>query len=128
MSEWSDGNSHGKKPRPRWYQFSLRTLLLVLAVAAGLAMVWRVHVEPYRRQRQTMALIEELAGTYGTVECPKWLSWVHGQEAQNLDLVNLADCDDPTAYLDAVAALPALRTLAVGGPRFTDEHLGAYTR
>ena len=37
--------------------------------------------------------------------------------------MNVADCDDPAAYIDHVAALPAIETLVVGGSAFTDEHL-----
>ena len=38
------------KPRRRCLQFSLRTLLIVVTLAAGLLVVWRVYVEPYRRR------------------------------------------------------------------------------
>ena len=50
------------KPRLSWFQFSLRTLLIVVTLVAGLLVAWRVYVEPYRRQRETMKLIEELGG------------------------------------------------------------------
>ena len=46
------------KPRRRWFQFSLRTLLIVVTLVAGLLVAWRVYVvEPYRRQRETMKLV-----------------------------------------------------------------------
>ena len=51
------------KTRRRWFQFSLRTLLIAVTLVAGLLVAWRVHVEPYRRQRETMALIKELGGS-----------------------------------------------------------------
>jgi Leucine-rich repeat (LRR) protein len=111
------------KPRRRWFQFSLRTLLAVMTLAAGLAVAWRIYVEPYRQQRQTMKLIEHLGGSYQTVAAPGWLRTLFGQDFQNITLVNLADCDTPAAYLGQVAALPALETLVVGGQEFTDEHL-----
>ena len=38
------------KPRRRWFQFSLRTLLIVVTLVAGLLVAWRVYVEPYRRE------------------------------------------------------------------------------
>ncbi len=52
------------KPRRRWFQFSLRTLLIVVTLVAGLLVAWRAYVEPYRRQRETMKLVEELGGRY----------------------------------------------------------------
>src|SRR5438876_10325709 len=36
-----------KRPPRRWFRFSLRTLLIVVMVAAGLAGVWHVVIEPY---------------------------------------------------------------------------------
>ncbi len=38
------------KPKRRWFQFSLRTLLIAVTLAAGLLVAWRVYVEPYRRR------------------------------------------------------------------------------
>ena len=52
----------------RWFQFSLRTLLIVVTLVAGLLGAWRAYVEPYRRQRETMALIKELGGRCTLVE------------------------------------------------------------
>ena len=40
------------KPGRRWFQFSLRTLLILVTLAAGLLVAWRTYVEPYRRQRE----------------------------------------------------------------------------
>ncbi len=52
------------KPKRRWFQFSLRTLLIAVTLAAGLLVAWRVYVEPYRRQLETTKRIEELGGKY----------------------------------------------------------------
>ena len=46
------------------FKFSLRTLLIVVTLVAGLLVTWRIYVEPYRRQRKTMKLIRELGGKY----------------------------------------------------------------
>ncbi len=112
-----------QKPRRRWFQFGLSTLLVVTALAAGGAMAFRVYVEPYRRQRETMALIEKLHGSYKTTAADPWLRWLYGDNFQNITVVDVADCDEPAAYLDQVASLPALHTLMVGGLEFTDAHL-----
>ena len=47
-------------PKRRRFQFSLRSLLVAVTLVAGLLVAWRVYVEPYRRQREVMALITEL--------------------------------------------------------------------
>ncbi len=38
------------KPKRRWFQFSLRSMLVAITLAAGLLVAWRGYVEPYRRQ------------------------------------------------------------------------------
>ena len=52
----TDASSKPSKRRRRWFQFSLRTLLIVVTLVAGLLAAWRVYVEPYRRQREAMKL------------------------------------------------------------------------
>ncbi len=42
----TDASSSPIKPRRRWFQFSLRTLLIVVTLAAGLMVAWRVYFEP----------------------------------------------------------------------------------
>ncbi len=110
-------------PARRRYQYSLRALLLLVLLVAVGALFWRTAVEPYRRQRRTMELIQELGGTFQTTPADRWVRWLHGGDYQHLKFVNLADGDDPSAYIDRVAALPAIQTLVVGGPAFADDHL-----
>jgi hypothetical protein len=118
------------RPRPRWYQFRLRTLLIVVTISAVAAGTWRTiaDVLPYRRQQRTKALVEQLGGSYQTAEASKWHRRLFGDDLQNLVLVNLADCDVPDRYIEAIADLPQLETLAVGCETFTDQHLGQLHR
>jgi hypothetical protein len=110
------------KPRLRWLQFRLLTLLLVVTGVALSLGAWRTCIEPYRRQRQTAQLVAKLEGRFVMSEGVDWLPYF-GKDLRKLVLVDLADRDDPAEYLDAVAALPALETLVVGGPKFGDEQL-----
>ena len=55
----SDGRA---KARLRWFQFRLRTLLLLVTAVAALLLAWRSYVEPYRRQQQTIELVKKLGG------------------------------------------------------------------
>ncbi len=69
------------KPRRRWFQFSLRTLVIVVTLVAVLLMTWRVYAEPYRRQREVMMLIEELGGKYtAETDQPAWILMLFGAE------------------------------------------------
>lgn len=112
------------KPRRPWrFQFGLLTLLVLVAVAAMGAMAWRVYVDPYRRQRKTMALIENLGGSYKTSFADTWVNRWFDLGYQDITEARLNDCDDPDAYLRDVLALPRLHALAVGGSRFEDECL-----
>ncbi len=121
----TDASSKPTKTKRRCFQFSLRTLLIVVTLVAGLLVAWRAYTEPFRRQRETMALIKELGGSYKTdLGGPKWLRWLFGDENfQNIVLIVLADCDDPEKYLGQIVSLPRLETLVVGSQKFTDEHL-----
>ncbi len=109
--------------RRRWLQFSVRSLLLVILLCAAGVYAGRVCFEAYRRQRQAMALIEKLGGRYETTEATGWLRRLFAGHSQDVILADLADCNDPSAYLDQIAALPALETLVVGGRSFSDEDL-----
>jgi len=74
------------KPRRRWFQFSLRTLLVLLTVLC----VWLgVTVNRARKQREAVAAIEALGGyvryeyQYGSGQeppGPKWLRELIGEE------------------------------------------------
>ena len=63
------------KPKRRWHQFSIVSLLgLVLAVAIGLALV----VNPAARQRRAVAFVDRLGGSVGYANgigrhAPGWL-------------------------------------------------------
>src|SRR5438046_1667493 len=76
------------KPQRRWFQFSLRTLLIVVMAAAGLAGAWHIAVEPYRQQREAMAVITDLGGTYKSQEAPRWIRYLD-KNAQDVFLVDL---------------------------------------
>jgi hypothetical protein len=107
----------------RWFQFRLRTLLLLIALTAIGLMGWQTYLAPYYVQRQTMRLIDKLGGRYQTSAPDQWQRRLFGDNFENLTFVDLSDCDDPAIYLKQVAVLPRVTTLVVGGERFTDDHL-----
>src|SRR5437870_3082653 len=104
--------------RRRWYQFSLWSLFALTLLAALALLGWRWTIAPYRSQANTMELVKQLGGSYQSDPAPKWMSRLAGEDLGNVTLVNLADCDEPDAYLADVARLPRLEILAVGGKAF----------
>jgi hypothetical protein len=94
-----------------------------MTLIVGLVVTWRAYLEPYRRQRETMEFIQRLGGTYEAGEATAWQRRLFGADFQNLTLANVADLDEPAAYLPRIERLPCLEILAVGGQAFGDEHL-----
>jgi hypothetical protein len=111
--------------RLRWFQFRLRTLLLLTFVlAAGLG-GWNAYVAPYRQQRRVMAAIERAGGSFESrATGPAWLRrWFGEGRFQDITSVSLL-CEDGTRKcLDGVLRLPQLESLYVAGRSFTDEHV-----
>jgi hypothetical protein len=112
------------KSKRRWFQYSLRSLMLLMTAAAGAVVAWRAYLEPYHRQRQTMALIERLGGSYETTQAPAWLSRVLGYNVNNVVRVDLTEVKAPPAeYLEHVSRLPHLEKLSVADLPFGDDAL-----
>ncbi len=107
----------------RWFQFSLGSLLALTTILVVLLAAWRNVVEPYRRQAGIAEAIAGLGGSCGTVEGDPWQLWLLGGDSVNVASINVAEVDDPAAYLPSVLQLPRLETLTVGGELFGDKHL-----
>src|SRR6185369_4628120 len=95
--------------------------------AAGLAFAYAKLVEPYRLQREAMAAISKLGGTYKTEDATGWVRYLD-KNAQDVVVVDLADCDKPDEYLPHLLRLPQLRTLVVGGHSVGDEQVAVVGR
>src|SRR5262245_15576908 len=120
MNEPRNRNDEDARRSRRWHQFRLRTIFVGMLLIGCLLVVYRAYIEPYRRQRQTMKLIKQLGGTYESTAAESWQRWLLGSEAQNVTVVNLADCDKVDEYLPHVIRLPRLQRLVVGGEAFTE--------
>ena len=112
-------------PPRRWFQFSLRSLLIAVMLAAGLLVAWRAYVEPYRRQRESMAYIEHLGGEYKTEPGgPGWLHQLFGDDKfQNIIEISLDGqnvSDEDLAHLEGLTHLQSLR---LGGAQVSDAGL-----
>jgi hypothetical protein len=111
------------KAKLRWFQFRLRTLLLLMFVIVLGLVAWRTFVEPYRRQAAAMVVIKHLNGRYQSTAPPQWQRRIYRGDYQRITLVDLRDCDEPDEYIGAIEGMPYLETLVVGGELFTDDHL-----
>jgi hypothetical protein len=80
------------RPRRRWFQFGLRTLLVIVLAMAGLAGTWHIADEPYRVQREAMEAITKLGGTCETEHATGWVGYLN-PFAQNVVLVNLRNSE-----------------------------------
>ena len=112
------------KRRRRWYQFSLRSLVLFTVVCAvGAAWVgW--ELEKTRREQLVVAKIEALGGAvwYHGIRGPDRLVWYF----RKVRVVDLCDTPVTDADLAPLKALTNLEGLVLGGTPVTDavlEHL-----
>lgn len=111
------------KSRRRWFQYGLRTLLVVVTLVVAGLVAWRAYIAPYEQQRQTMLLVERLGGGCETKTEDKWGGRFYHDGFKSVTRVDLTNCDDPARYIDAISRLPKLEILVVGGNNFTDDHL-----
>jgi Leucine-rich repeat (LRR) protein len=111
------------KPKSRWFQFSLRTLLLLMLVACiGLGWV-AMKKRQGEREKAAVVAIEKLGGNVQWLmkSKPKWLTdllgveffWTAVKVSFNYEQVN----DSGLEYLKE---LPQLRILAVSDTQITD--------
>ena len=123
--------SPSRPRRRRWFQYSLRTLLLVVTVAAVLLGIWTGRA---RRQKEAVEAIRELGGYVGYSSAdgdapgPDWLAEVAGNRLLRPRRLRL--CRRRWVHRRRPGATPSLRglkTLALLGPNITDaglEHVG----
>ena len=108
-----------KPPRLRWYQFSLRSLCVMMALAC-VGMSWvGVKVQRARRQRE---IVEEIEGLGGVVAYdyefsdappgPEWLRKRLGNDCfATVVFVSLCNTQVTDAHLEHIKGLSELQTL-----------------
>lgn len=122
------------KPRPCWYRFRLRTLLLIVLVLS-LASSWiAVGLRKEKRQRQAYEQIELGIYTCDIPSFPWYSGWLHkmfgNEESHDLTLLvfnGFTSINDNT--LEAVAQFDHLKQLWLNGQiAITDAGLEQLTR
>jgi hypothetical protein len=99
------------KPKGRWLQFSLRTLLLVITAASGW-LAWQA----YRAQQQAIAFaaLRELRGhTTSKVRNPDWLWRFFGERLGQTTVRVELDSDRVAAAIPHLKAFPDLEEVQI---------------
>lgn len=114
----------------RWNQFSLRTILILVAACAVLAGIWVAYFEPYRPEQQILAKMQGKQITVSTeVVGPGWLKWLtQGRYAKRVVRVDLGQ-DVTDSDLARLTRFRHLRTVMIAnGPQITDKGLSHFAK
>ena len=109
------------KPKLRWYQFSLRTLLLFTLVAAILFGFLGRELQQARDEKEAAEKLVELGA--GIDDWPGWQEIVFGRDYPPITEVNLHGVQDIDAALAHIQRLEHLAHLGFGGTNVTDANL-----
>src|SRR6185369_13064431 len=114
------------RPKRRWYQFSLKTLLVVLTLLClgpGGYVVYE-HGRA-RAQKGAVEAIEKLGGKvrYDPVRWPALRQILRGDSLGNVYWLDLTGIEDVDACLVHLDGLPGLRQLSLSGKPVTDANL-----
>jgi hypothetical protein len=117
------------KPKLRWFQYSLRTLLVFVTLCAIPCSWLAVKMQQVRRQREAVAAIEKLSGYVGWSEPsgPAWLQSPLGDDFfRSVVRVVLAGTPVTDADLEYLKGMNQLQMLDISYNQVTDagvEHL-----
>jgi len=128
------------KPKLRWYQFSLRTLLILVTLAAVVCSWYAVEMQQAAKRRAAIDKIEKLGGSvkYYDASDPnapgeplRWFSWfrrLHGDEylgnAVAADFVFVSPLNIDAGLLH-LRSLPEVEVLWFSDLQVTDEDVKA---
>jgi hypothetical protein len=115
------------KPRLRWFQFRLRSLLIIVALVAFACSWLAVRIQKVKRQMETIAAIEKLGGLVlpPAPSGPVWGLALSGINAvDDIEHVDLTGTQMTDADLRDLDGLSHLHSLWLGGTSITDEGMG----
>lgn len=121
----------------RWFQYRLRTLLIVIVMAALVSAAWAKYVEPYRRERQLERMVTALGGSVSTEAAgPEWLQLIVGPGSTSVvTTISLSpstasvgwngwtDLRPDAELLDRIACTQRLRSLELAHRQLEDDDL-----
>jgi len=100
-------------PRRRWYQFSLRTLLIAMAVLSVLLGLWMLSIARAERQRRAVRAVDRLGGSARYANVPVGESWL---------ITQLRKTSIPRDYFDPVVEI------SLGNTQCSDADLRQFSR
>ena len=115
-----------QKNRRRWFQFDLRSFLIVFTLVA-LAMAY--FSSPAAQQKRAIRLIERAGGTveYEEVDPTSTraalIDWFGYERFGRVTTVSLSDVQPNRAAISSLKNFPHLRSLQLGSSDFNDDHL-----
>ena len=112
------------RPRRRWWQFRLRSLLMLLTlIGVGLGMVG-IPMAEYYRERKIVEPIETGGGAVGRRYVPRFGSNVFSVVIGNRPYLRVDSIEYPTTIpaesLSQLHQLPYLRSLTLAGASLSD--------
>jgi len=127
----ADPQPTAPKPKLRWFQYSLRTLLVVVTLFAIPCSWLAVKRQQARREREIATEIEKMGGTmilWSEPSAPAWLRRLLGDDFSShvRRVVLLGGLKITDARLEHLEGLNYLQTLYLNAPQTTDaglEHL-----
>ena len=128
-----------KHSKRRWFQFSLRTLMIFTLICAVASAWLGIKIDQKRKEREAVAAIGKLGGKVaydydwiigGKPPGPDWLRHLFGEnifsEVVEVDLLAASNVTD--AELEHLKALTHLQSLNLTGARITDAGLANVER
>lgn len=118
-------DSQPPKPKRRWFQYRLRTLLaLVLLTGAGLGL-WSRYVRSFRSQAEAADQLREVGAAIETrAGVPAWMCWLFGGDRfQNVVMVRLDHQNFKAQDLAPLRRLPHLERLYLAASSLDDAGL-----
>jgi Leucine-rich repeat (LRR) protein len=114
-------------------RFSLRTLFVLMTICCALLGLWSMYVNPYRKQAQSLAVVNRLKGEVQAVsaEGPAWHRWLVttmlGRDAfSHVTYVDLTGRQLNDEELRSLSGLTYLESLALDRTSITDEGASVY--
>jgi hypothetical protein len=117
------------KIKLRWFQYSLRTVLIIVTLCAIPCSWLALKMRQAKRQREAVAAIEKLGGGVLLSEPsgPKWLRSLVGEDfSQSVESVQLDNTQATDSGLEHLKGFSQLKFLSLYGTEVTDaglEHL-----
>ena len=118
-------DARNTRPRRRWYQFSIWSMLVLLTLVCVAAAYWRRMVTAYEGQATAAEEITKLRGWVTSEPAvPEWMRWLPlADRCKKVVAVNLQERDFDEGSLQPLARLPDVRRLYLARSSISNKDL-----